>query len=174
MVLVMVVILVVLAAMVVVKPTWEAHSQLPVEAEKRRPVNGNKQSYSSALLFTSFIWCDVEWLLSVVKLSWSRWWWSCGNFLPTHCSVHITHIVLGAVSRVRVCHLLSKKKLKIQNHLNKSQNKECELTTSPFSSLSPATWCEKSESEFFGKCSFWHLTINPSDQKIWTRAKNAP
>ena len=59
MVLVMVVILVFLAAMVAVKPTWEAHSQLPVEAEKRSPVRGNKQSYSSALLLTGFI-CDVE------------------------------------------------------------------------------------------------------------------
>ena len=55
MVLVKVVILVILTAMLVVKPTWEAHSQLPVEAEKRSPVRGNKQSYSSALLFTSFI-----------------------------------------------------------------------------------------------------------------------
>ena len=108
--LVRVVILVILTAMLVVKPTWEAHSQLPVEAEKRSPVRGNKQSYSSALLFTSFIWHDVELLLSVVKLSWSRWWWSYGNFIPTHCSVHITHIVLGAVSWVRVCHLLSQKK----------------------------------------------------------------
>ena len=53
--LVRVVILVILTAMLVVKPTWEAHSQLPVEAEKRSPVRGNKQSYSSALLFTSFI-----------------------------------------------------------------------------------------------------------------------
>ena len=58
-ILVMVVILVFLAAMVVVKPTLEAHSQFPVEAEKRSPVRGNKQSYSSALLLTGFI-CDVE------------------------------------------------------------------------------------------------------------------